>query len=137
MRHIHPLSLSLLLLPAIAAAAQGYGAPQMSQEQMQQMMQQMQGMQNCMQNIDQAALEALQQKGEQLNAEIKALCAAGQRDAAMAKAMAFGKETASNPVIKQMAQCGEGMKDMMPKLPGVARPGDKEGKPRHICDEQP
>jgi hypothetical protein len=133
MRHAFLVS---LLLPAFAVA-QGNGAPQMSQEQMQQMMQQMQGMQTCMQNIDQAALQALQQKGEQLNAEIKALCAAGQRDAAMAKAMAFGKETASDPVMKQMAQCGEGMKDMMPKLPGVTHTPDKNGKPRHICDEQP
>lgn len=133
MRHAFLVS---LLLPALATA-QGYGAPQMNQEQMQQMMQQMQGMQTCMQNIDQAALEAFQQKGEQLNAEIKALCAAGQRDAAMAKAMAFGKEAASDPTMKQMQQCGQGMKDMLPNLPHVPHSRDEGGKPRHICDEQP
>ena len=103
---------------------------------MQQMMQQMQGMQNCMQNIDQAAMEAFQQKAEQLNAEVKALCAAGQRDAAMAKAMAFGKEAAADPAMKQMQQCGQDLQDLLPNLPGAAHPRSEGGKPGHVCDPQ-
>lgn len=124
---------SLLFLP-FAAMAQNTGGMQMNEAQMQQMMQQMQGMQNCMANIDPAELEAFQQQAEEMDAEVKALCAAGKRDAAMARAMAFGKETARSNVMQDMKKCGEGMQGIMQNLPKTAQPNDDEGKTRHICD---
>lgn len=129
------LFFGLISLP-LTVSAQPYGGG-MNPEQMQQMMEQMQGMQDCMANIDQAELDAFQRKAEEMDAEVKALCAAGKRDAAMARAMAFGKEAAGNPAMKDMQKCGEGMKQMMPNLPHSAQPRDTNtGKPRHICDEQ-
>ncbi|MCQ8129726.1 hypothetical protein [Methylomonas rivi] len=127
------LLISLLLLP-LAAPAQNMGRMP-TEAQMQQMMQQAQSMQNCMANIDEAEMEAFQQKAEAMDAEVKALCAAGKRDAAMARAMAFGKETAQSSIMQDMKKCGEGMKNMMPMLPKTAQAPAEGGKPRHICDE--
>jgi len=127
--------LTALLLFPIAGSAQNMGGMPMNEAQMQQMMQQAQTMQNCMANIDQTEMEAFQQKAEQMDAEVKALCAAGERDAAMDRAMAFGKEVAHSDVMQAMKKCGEGMKSMMPNLPKTAEPAESRGKPRHVCDE--
>ena len=128
-----PLLISLLIIP-FTASAQNMGG--MTEAQMQQLMQQAQTMQNCMANIDQTEMEAFQQKAEAMDAEVKALCAAGKRDAAMARAMDFGKDTAQSSIMQDMKKCGEGMKNMLPNLPKTARPtDDTSGKPRHICDE--
>lgn len=125
---------SLLFIP-FAASAQNPGDQPMNEAQIQQMMQQMQGLQGCMANIDQAELDAFQQQAEDMNAEIKALCAANKRDAAMDRAMAFGKKVAGSKVMQDMKKCGEGMKEMMPDLAKVARSRDENGTQRHICDE--
>ena len=127
------LATTLLVIP-LASSARGFDGSQMDEAQMQQMMQQMQGMQNCMANIDQAEMDAFQKKSEEMDAEVKALCAAGERDAAMSRAMTFGKEVAGSTVMQAMKKCGEGMKSMMPNLPKVAQPQDDAGEPRHICD---
>lgn len=124
----------LILLP-LTASAQNMGGMPMTEAQMQQMMQQAQSMQNCMANIDQTEMEAFQQKAEAMDAEVKALCAAGKRDAAMARAMAFGKETAQSNIMKDMKKCGEGMKNMMPMLPKTAQTTNASDKPSHVCDE--
>lgn len=125
------LGISLLLFP-LAAAAQNYGG--MDEAAMQQMMQQAQGMQTCMENIDPAEMEAFQKSAEQMDAEVKTLCAAGKRDAAMARAMSFGREAASSNAMQQMKKCGEGMRNMMPKAAVTAT--DNSGAPaRHICDD--
>lgn len=119
-----------LLLP-VSVQAQGMG--EMDQ---QQMMQQMQKMQECMQAIDQAEMQALEARGNQMNAEVKALCAAGKRDEAEAKAMAFGQETAQSNSLKKMAECGKGMEGMRP-TPATQPPQNQDGKqPRHVCDER-
>lgn len=126
-----PLLCCLLLLP-VGLPAQNMP---MTEAQMQQMMQQAQSMQNCMAKIDQAEMEAFQQKAETMDAEVKALCAEGKRDEAMARAMTFGKETAQSTIMQDMKKCGEGMKNLMPNLPKTAQVTDHNGKSRHICDE--
>jgi hypothetical protein len=123
----------MLLMP-ISVFAQDMGG--MNEGQMQQMMQRMQGMQTCMQNIDQAEMQAIEQRGKQMKAEVQALCAAGKRDEAMETAMAFGKEVASNKAMQEMRKCGEGMKNMLPKIAMDAQNDGGEKSRRHICDEQ-
>ncbi|MCK9608130.1 MAG: hypothetical protein M0R33_16930 [Methylomonas sp.] len=128
------LLVGLLLMP-ITASAQNMGGMPMTEAQMQQMMQQAKSMQNCMANIDQAEMEAFKQKAEALDSEVKALCAAGKRDAAMARALAFGKEAAQSNIMQDMKKCGEGMKNMMPMLPKTAQTTNASGSPKHICDQ--
>lgn len=121
------------MLPAVAAAQ---NVPGMNPEQMQQMMQGMEAMQNCMQNVDQSAMQAFEQRAEQMQAEVKALCAAGKRDEAQQRALAFGMEAAKNPAVQEMKKCGQMMQGMAPQLPRVAQSADSESKNTHICDEE-
>lgn len=126
------IGFGLLILPLIAGA-QNYGG--MDEAAMQRMMQQAQGMQTCMENIDQAEMEAFQQRAEQMDADVKALCAAGKRDAAASRAVSFGREAASSNVMQQMKKCGEGMKPMLPKTAATATE-HSGASARHVCDDQ-
>lgn len=121
--------LFMLLLP-LSVFAENMGG--MSEAQMQQMMQMAQGMQTCMQNVDQAEMQAFEQRAKQMSVDTQALCASGKRDEAMQLAMAFAKETSGNKAMQAMKKCGEGMKNMIPKVAAAAQ-NDKLG--RHICDE--
>lgn len=124
----------MLLLPISVFAQQNMGG--MNEEQMQQMMQQLQGMQTCMQNIDQDEMKVFEQRAKQMETEVRALCAGGKRDEAMATALSFGKEALNNKAMQEMKKCGEGMKMMLPKI-AIQTQTDEEEKPRrHICDEQ-
>jgi len=125
--------LFVLLLP-FALAAQNPGA--MDQADMQQFMQLMQEMQACMEKVDQAELEALEQRSEAMEAEIDALCAQGKRDQAQEKAIAFSKEMADNPAVQQIKKCGEKFVDMMPKEEKSSFMQDFDYTTRHICDEE-
>ncbi len=122
---------ALLSLP-IFASAQNYGG--IDEATMQQMMQQAEKMQTCMENIDQAEMDAFQKSAEQMEADVKALCAAGKRDAANERALKFGQEAASNKAMQQLKKCGENMQNMLPKI--AANAVDNSGTPaRHICDD--
>ncbi len=123
----------LILLLPISVFVENMGG--MSEEQMQQMMQQAQGMQTCMQDIDQAEMQAFEQRANQMSEETQALCASGKRDEAMQMATAFGKEVSGSKAMQAMKKCGEGMKNRMPKIVAAAQ-DDQQGKSgRHICDE--
>ena len=120
----------LLLLMPMVTVAQNYQG--MNEGEMQKMMQQMQKMQSCMQNVDQAKLKVFEQRSYQMEAEIKSLCASGQRDEAQEKAVSFGTEMAKDPTMQAMRKCGKMMKGMMPKMPFMDQ--DKDRSSRHVCD---
>ena len=69
----------LLFIPMVAVAQTSQN---MSQEDMQKMMQQMQKMQSCLEQIDQAKLDALYQRSTQMRTKVESLCAKGKRDEA-------------------------------------------------------
>lgn len=112
----------LLLLPmtVIALAVQAGGNVDMEQ---------VQKMQECMSRIDQSRLEALSARAETMDKEIKALCAAGKRDQAQDRAMEYGREISSAPVMQQMKKCGEMARGMMQQMPMMDDYSD-----RHVCD---
>jgi hypothetical protein len=128
----HLVTIVILLL-STSVFAENMG--EMSEEKMQQMMQQAQGLATCMQNIDQAEMQAFEQRAKQIEAETQALCASGNRDEAMQKAMAFSKEVSNNKGIQEMKKCGEGMKNMMPSMAMVDQHEGKEKSVNHICDK--
>ncbi|MBL6986950.1 MAG: hypothetical protein ISR72_07930 [Methylobacter sp.] len=123
--------LFILLLP-FPVFAESMGG--MSEVQMQQMMQQAQAMQACMQNVDQSEMQAFETRAKQMEAETQALCSDGKRDEAMQKAMAFSKEVSSNKAMQKMKKCGEGMKNMMPKITTITQKNEKSS--HHICDDR-
>ena len=93
-------------------------------------MKQMQQMQACMAKIDQSRLEAISARAEAMNREIKALCDAGKRDVAQNKAIEYGKEISSAPVMQEMQKCGEMAKGMMQQMPLT----QEDYADRHVCD---
>ncbi len=109
----------------------------MDQAQMQKMMQAAQKMQTCMQGIDQSEINRLQKKGEALEKEVKALCQAGKRQKAQSVALKRGKAISSDPAMKKMMKCGQGMDgfiaDIMPMAQASTQ--DASGRPKHLCDD--
>ncbi|MEH6543218.1 MAG: hypothetical protein V7721_04690 [Porticoccaceae bacterium] len=122
------LWISILLLIPASALAQDFR--NMSESDMAAMMQQVQQMQSCMAKVDQDELKALDKRSQQLSGEVKSLCADGSRDQAQEKALSYGKEIARNPAMKTMTECGEILKDVMPKLPFA----DADSSGQHVCD---
>ncbi len=91
-------------------------------------------MQACLQNVDQDALGQMQHEGEALAREIQALCASGERDAAQARAIDYGRRMAASPEIAELAKCGEMMRGMMPSLAGIIADGGMPDGATHVCD---
>ena len=124
----------LLLIPMVTVA-QNY--QNMSEEDMQKMMQQMEKMQSCLEKIDQAKLDVLDQRSTQMRTKVESLCANGKRDEAQQTAISFGKEMAKDPTIQSAKKCtemvsSEMMKGMMPKFPVMDL--EKDVSNRHVCD---
>jgi hypothetical protein len=127
---IKPFAIFLCALMPVVAVGQNY--PAMNEADMQKMMQQMEAMQSCMAKVDQAKLQALAERSQRMETEIKSLCASGKRDEAQQKAIAFGKEIASDASMQAMMKCTEGMKSMMPELSFEGL--DEHSAGQHICD---
>ncbi len=124
----------LLFMPVVTVAQTSQN---MSQEDMQKMMQQMQKMQACLEQIDQAELDALDQRSSKMRAKVESLCAKGKRDEAQQTAISFGKEMAKDPTIQSAKKCtemvsSEMMQGMMPKFPMMDL--EKDLSNRHVCD---
>ncbi len=124
------LATILFLSIPMVAFAQNYQG--VNEGGMQRMMQQMQNMQSCMQNVDQEQLKMLEQRAYQTEADVKSLCASGKRDKAQERAISFGKAISKDPTMQAMKKCGEGMEEMMPKLPFTHQGEDHSSQ--HVCD---
>lgn len=117
------LAAVFLVLWSVASVAQN-----------QALMEKMQQMQACISNIDQAELKQIEARAQAFEAEIKALCQADKRDAALRKAMAFSVEVSNAKAVKQMRECTEGMEALMPRMPFEVPELEDEGFSDHICD---
>jgi len=127
------LTTALLLTLPVIAVAQNY--QNMSEADMQKMMQQMQQAQACMAGVDQSELKKFEQRANQMEASVKALCASGKRDEAQQEAIEFGKEVASTPALQKMQECSKMMPSAMPGMPSPHDYADSEDDNKHICDQ--
>jgi hypothetical protein len=133
LKKLIPLTFFLSTTMALAENPQG-----MNEAQLQGMMQGMAAMAACFQNLDQGKLNALAEEGKVVEKELKQLCAAGERDKAQSKAMAYGLKFAASAEFQQLKQCGDMAQQMMPNMPdysAYADPDSEENKNRHVCDE--
>ncbi len=130
------LIVQLILILPIAVFAQNN--PQayrgMSEADMQRMQEQAQKAQLCMQDVDMSAVKALEPRARQMESEVKALCAQGERSAAQDKAIDFSREIASDPSLQKMRECGEMLEGMMPQISFIGD-DDAESSDSHVCDE--
>ncbi len=90
---------------------------------MQRMQQQAEASRACMNEIDPDRLEALKTRGEAVGQEIEALCAAGKKDTALARGIAFHQELQGDPTIEKLRECSKVMTERMKGMPGFG-PGD-------------
>lgn len=97
------------------------------------MMEQAQKAQTCMQGIDMSALDGLEAEGKQKQAEIKSLCADGQRDKAQDNAVDYAKEMMARPEMQAMQKCGDLLRGMIPEMPFDNF--EEKYKNSHVCDE--
>ncbi len=102
-------------------------------EDMTKMLEQAMKAQACMQDIDTSEFEKLQQEGEKMEAEVKALCASGKRDQAQDQAIAYSKEMMALPAMQKMRECSELMRGLLPEMPFDNF--EEEFKNKNICDE--
>ena len=127
------LTITLLLsLPALASA-QNY--QNMNEADMQNMMHQAQKMQACMAEIDQSEMKEFEQRANQMQARVDALCASGKRDEAQKEGIAFAREVSSNESMKKMQTCGKLMQGAMPGMPTTPQEAADMTDNRHICDD--
>ena len=123
------LTLIFVLAPVFVQAQSNSG----TSEDMTKMLEQAMKAQACMQDIDTSEFERLQQEGEKMEAEVKALCASGKRDQAQDRAIAYSKEMMALPAMQKMRECSELMRGMLPKMPFDNF--EEEFKNKNICDE--
>lgn len=123
-----------MFCPLFFQTVQAAGNTDMTEEQMQQLMQAAGKMQECYAKMDQSALQALNAKSEKMQAEVKALCAAGKRDQAQNRAIQHGKEIASSKVMQEMKKCGEMAGEMMNQMPMGPGTGSDFTDMGHVCD---
>lgn len=107
---------------------------QMSDEQMRQMMQNAKKMQECFSNVDQSAIKSLAERGKRIEAEVKALCKAGNRDDAQKTAMTFGREVNASKDMQAIKKCSSMGQAMMKDSPWMVSEDGKNSKGGHICD---
>jgi len=140
---------SVALLPALALAQMPQGMPPgMNAEAlmrqfsdpaaMERMQREAEAAQACFSKISEAELKALEKKGKQAGDEIEALCAAGKKTQALAKALKLSREMQNDPTVKQIRKCSEKMTEtqqMMQNMPWAQVPGvdDEEPTDDDIC----
>ena len=82
--------------------------------QIQMLLGQAQQIEQCMAEANTSATQALRERGERISAEIESLCKAGKRDAAQAKALAFGREMADSPAMANLQECAGALGALLP-----------------------
>ena len=93
----------------------------------------------CMEKVDRNELQAMAQKAEQMEAEIKNLCLAGKRDEAQQRGMKYALEMSQSPVAKEMRKCSDLMAGAMAgfgagQMGHSNMPSVEEIQNQHICD---
>ena len=121
----------LILLLPLTSFAQSYHS--MDQAEIENLFQDIETKYgSCMENIDEEKMQEFEQRSQEFDNEVKALCAAGKRDEAEKKAAAFGKEIASDPMMQQIQKCNKMMESMLSKMDYNLKDADIDD--RHVCD---
>ena len=103
------------LMLVITLAAGGMAQAQvLDSGQIQMLLEQAQEIESCMSSRDAAATDALRVRSEQVTAQVQALCKAGKRDEAQARALAFGREMADSPAMANLQNCSGPLGALLP-----------------------
>ena len=123
------LMLMLVLVPGLAMAQNNEGIP----KDMTQMLLQAQKAQECMEKIDKSEMEKFEREGTEMEAKIKSLCNSGKTAEAQDQAMVFSRKMMDSPAMKDIRQCTEMMRGMLPEMPFDNM--EEKMANTNICDE--
>ena len=130
-------SLGRYLFPLVFVSLPLMAQPQqMGEQQLQALMQGAMQMQACIAYLDEKKLEAMGNKAQAVEKEVKALCASGERDAAQEKAIATAIEFANSDEVQPLKTCGDIARALMPELLAQIEQLEEEGADtsNHVCD---
>lgn len=102
--------------------------------QIQMLLGQAQQIEQCMTEANTTVMQDLHERGERISAEIESLCRSGQRDAAQAKALAFGREMADSPVMASLQECAGALGALLPAA--LAGFQGNSSDAMQVCDVQ-
>ncbi len=110
---------------------------QQNPENFQRLLRQANEMQICLSRLEPNTMERLRARGEEMVADVRALCAAGERDMAASRAMQYAQDMANSPELRAIEECGSLASQLMADLP-FATPDAADGSgPAHVCDQLP
>ena len=124
------LVIHLLCLSALAGA----GQPRLTEAQRQQLVEQAAQLQDCLAKVDQNALQALSDQGEQTQSEVQALCQSGKREAAQQKAMTYIKALEQSGILNEIKKCGTVGEQVVRQMALPATTDTEMASGSHICD---
>lgn len=96
--------------------------------------------QQCLDDIDQSAIERLSARSAAFDAEIEALCKAGERELAQSRAILYSQQLLADPVLQALQQCGKDINALLPVVitePDADETGQAVSQMPHVCDQQP
>lgn len=115
----------------LASAAHGQV---LDSDQIQMLLGQAQQIEQCMTQANTTVMQDLHERGERISAEIESLCKSGQREAAQAKALAFGHEMADSPVMASLQECAGALGALLPAA--LASFQGNSSDAMQVCDVQ-
>jgi len=124
--------LVLLVLFSTTLLAQGAGGKTTSAHK-QNPAQTAEQIQECINKLDPAIMQRVQEAGEKLTDEIDALCAAGKHDEARQKALSYIKSMANSRDVEQMRACGISADEILPDLQET-QTSDSDLEAPDVCD---
>ncbi|MBL4623072.1 MAG: hypothetical protein JKY89_11820 [Immundisolibacteraceae bacterium] len=118
----------MLLSAGLAHGEQGFDVNSVD---MKKMMAKMEQVQSCIQQIGQRKLKQLEQRTQQLQIEVKQLCADDKLAQAQARAVSFGKQLANDDQIISMKRCTEMMTGVLPS--SLLQVFEDQLASQHVC----
>lgn len=100
----------------------------------QRLFRQARDMQACLAQLPPGTLERLRARGEEMLADVRALCAAGARDEAASRARAYAQEMASSADLRALATCGTMALQLLADVPFVEPDAERGTDTGHVCD---
>ncbi len=121
----------IVLSTALTAARAEPPTPRQLQEILQQVQQdparferllrQANDMQACLSQLAPETMDTLRVRGEEMVADIRALCVAGERDMAASRAVQYAQEMAASPDLRAIEACGNMAAQLVADLPFATR----------------
>lgn len=105
---------------------------QMDEDKRQSMIDAAEQMRSCFERVNEQELQQLQSRASAIESEVRELCEAGQETHARSVVVQYAREFSNSPAIKQLRECGDMGKALIPEAPDFAN--EEQLEEGHVCD---